>query len=340
MKSTLKLLVLSLFISSILYSCKPDDDEPPVTDTTGFEVLLLNEGQFGAGDGTLGGYDADSKTYSGEIYNEKNNEGMGNIVQSVYKHNNSFYWVINNAQKVIITNEEYVKTGTISGVTSPRQMIIHNDKAYITDLFANGVWIYDLDAGTAPSKIDISGWTDAIAMVNNEIWVAQQGGTNIFIIDPSTDMITDSISVVKSPASLVEDKNGSIWVMSQGDGTTATPTMQKIDPSTKMITSSFGLTATYPTHLKINAAKDELYYLNGDIYKFDINASAEPSTFHISTDGYNPYSLGIDPSNGDIYAADAGDFTSNSQIYRYDESGANTDVFTAGVITGNYYFLP
>ncbi len=65
---------------------------------------------------------------------------------------------------------------------------------------------------------------------------------------------------------------------------------------------------------------------------------AVPTTVFSAGASRNFYGLGVDPANGDVYAADALDYVQASHIYRYDKSGNLLGTFNAGIITGNFSF--
>jgi hypothetical protein len=176
--------------------------------------------------------------------------------------------------------------------------------------------------------------------VGYKVYAVESGGANVYMIDPYTDVIEDSINVGWAPNSIREDQNGKIWVISYGafDGSMAA-TLTRIDPSDNGIEMQWDFPTGTPSDLEINEAGDAVYFVNNDIFRMDITATSLPGGPLIAADGRTLYGLGIDEEENMIYVSDAIDFQQIGMIYRYAMDGNEVDNFTAGIIPGDFYFV-
>ncbi len=95
---------------------------------------------------------------------------------------------------------------------------------------------------------------------------------------------------------------------------------------------------TGPWRLTMNGAGDALYLLNGGVYRMAITDGALPGTPFIAAEGRNLYGLGVDPANGDVYVADAVDYTQRGRLFRNTAGGSAITDFLAGRIPNGFVF--
>lgn len=336
-------------------SCEKDDPEPPITTlippsyTNG--VFITNEGPFGSGSGTVSFYSRSNATVSNDIFDAVNLYPLGNIVQSMEIFNGKGYIVVNNAGKVeVVDATSFSSKGVITGLTSPRYFLgINNDKGYVSEWGAAGVAgaikVIDLNTKMVTSTIATGKGAEQMVMTGNNVYVACGGGYDndsvVTVINATTNAIVKSINVGANPSGLKVDANGNVWVLCSGKSDvsynyiTNTGKLVRIDASADTVDLILPF-ALKPSNMVINGAKTVLYYSSGGkIYAHSSSASTLSSTVVINR-GF--YSLGIDPTNDYFYGSDAGDYTSNGKVLRYNATGVVVDSFTVGVIPGNFCF--
>jgi YVTN family beta-propeller protein len=184
--------------------------------------------------------------------------------------------------------------------------------------------------------------------VGNMVYVACSGGFDndsvVTVISTTTNSVVANINVGANPKSIKVDANGKVWVLCSGqlDGTytflVKPAKLVRIDASTNIVDLSLPFTSTtsQPNNLVINNAKTILYYsYNGKVYS-QTNAASTLSTTAIINRNF--YGFGIDPSTDYFYGTDAGDYTSNGKVIRYNATGIVIDSLSVGVIPGNFCF--
>ena len=340
-----KFLWLIIF-SVLIFACKKDKPEQlsqGVSISNGGGVYIINEGNFQFGNAKVSYYDFASGNVTEDLFQPANQAALGDECQSVNAFNNKIYFVLNNSQKIVVVNpSNFVQTATINGFNSPRYFLpISNNKAYVTDLYADAISIVDLNSNSITGNIPLKGWTEQLLQVYGEVFVCNKKSNKLFVIDAASDKISDSISIGYGANSIQEDKNGKLWILCNGDSTkNIYASLSRINPVSHQVEQSFSFADKhdFPLRLKLNGSNDILYFINGSIYKMNITDSNLPSTAFIAKATHNFYGIGVNPVNGDLYAADAIDYVQRGIIYRYDVNGNLITSFLAGIIPSDFYF--
>ena len=171
MKHILQIAVLFI----LFYSCS---DEPVETVFFEFDtehgVFIACEGNFMYGNGSLSFYDTQSRKITNQVFYARNNAPLGDVVQSLARHGNSLFIVVNNSGKVVVADVNTVEfKGVVTGLISPRYIHIVSDrKGYISDLHAKQITIFD------PGTLKITGFIDLIGHSSEQM---VQVGSYVFV---------------------------------------------------------------------------------------------------------------------------------------------------------------
>jgi YVTN family beta-propeller protein len=339
-----KLFFYLLIISSML-SCRRD--EPPVAPIGNITigeggVYITNEGNFMFGNASVSYYDPENNSVVEDLFQSVNSTSLGDICQSMTFFNSKIYIVVNNSGKVKIVNaSNFEEQGEISGLTSPRYFLpVSNNKAYVTDLYSNSVSVVDLNSNSISGNIPCAGATEELVLSYGNAFVTNSAKEFVYVINTSTDQITDSILVSRGGNSIAEDKNGKLWVLCGGNSSLLIPpSLYRIHPVSKTVELSYSFPQNdSPWRLTMNGGNDTLYFLNNGIYKMSIEDINLPAAPFISEGTMNFYGLGIDPLTGIIYVSDAIDYVQRGMILRYQPNGILINSFLAGIIPGDFYF--
>ena len=336
------LSILSLLIP--FSGCVKDKPAGPVQQqvqlTSAKKVYVVNEGRFQTGTGTISLYDTESGDVIENFYEAQNNAQIGNIAQSLNYINGNYYIVVNNAGKIVVCDNQLKKTGQISGLTSPRYILpITNQKAYVTDLYANAISIVDLNTNLKTSQIYCYGKTEKMVQIYNKVFVTNTDRDYAYIINTLTDAIADSVFVGKNAGSIMLDKHDKVWILGSGESPASNGRLTKINAVTNQVEAFIGFGANeLPNNLCLNKTRDTLYYLNDGIFRMKISDNTLPSSAFIDKGSKNFYGIGINPNDYTIYAADAVDYTQRSNIYIFDVNGTQKSFFKAGIISNGFYF--
>lgn len=340
MRSSHHILLLAVLV--LLASCLKDKPERPVEQPTvvGTQggVYITSEGNFGWGNAKVSFYDIASGNAVEDLFEPANGVALGDVCQSMRLFNNKAYVVVNNSNKVAVVDPStFVVTATITGFNSPRYFLpVSNSKAYVTDLYANSIAVVDLNSNTITGSIPCRGWTEELVLAYGKAFVTNKSRNKVYVVDTATDQLSDSIVVGPGGNSIVADANGKLWVMCSG----GTPALFRIDPATHLVEQSFPFPSgsDSPWRLSINSSNDMLYYLNDDVFRMSITANELPAAPFIDASGRNLYGLGIEPSSGVVYVADAIDHIQRGKIFRYATDGSLINSFLVGVAPSGLFF--
>lgn len=89
-------------------------------------------------------------------------------------------------------------------------------------------------------------------------------------------------------------------------------------------------------NLVISPDKTTLYFTSGgQVFTFSPTSSSTQATLFFDK---NIYSLGVDPTSGEVWAADAKDFSSPGEVFVLDRDGKQIRSFLAGIIPVEFWF--
>lgn len=332
--------IIPILSLALLSACVKDKPQPAAASTvnlsTAKKVYIVNEGNFMNGNASVSLFDTGTNTAIENYFYTQNNTALGDVAQSITKINNEFYIVVNNSNKIVVCDENFKVKRTISGLTSPRYIQqVSNQKAYVSDLYANSISIIDLNTGTKTGTISCPGKTEQMVMLYNKVYVTNYDRDKVFVINASNNIIEDSIYVGYKASTLVIDKNDKIWVPSEEASVIPIYKIKRINPIDLSIEKDLNL-SNMPSHLCINGTKDTLVFLYNGVYKMPIDGSSLIKTVENGTKNF--YGLGVHPITHDIYVSDALDYIQKSNIYIYSSKGIQKQTFKAGINANGFYF--
>jgi hypothetical protein len=322
-------------------------------------VYIVNEGNFMYGNSSLSFYDPEAKRVYNDVFQARNSAPLGDVAQSMTIWNNLGFVVINNSGKIYVIDSKTAEfKGNVSGLSSPRYVhIVDSQKAYVTDLYARKITIFNPQTFQITGKISVNNSksefsqhsTEQMLQYKNMVFVNCWSYDNkILVIDSNKDQLVDSIEVFKQPNSMVIDKYNKIWVLTDGgfEGSPygfEQPGLLKIDAGTREIERSFRFAlGEHPLKLCINPTNDTIFYLNRHVWRMSVADKRIPERPFITSENASLYggfySLGIDPKNSEIYVGDAIDHRQNGIVHRYTPSGKLIDKFKVGISPGNFGF--
>ncbi len=359
----LSILVLLL---TTLSACMKDDelwdfDRLSVDKPQG--VFIVNEGNFTYGNASLSFYDMTTGEVLNDIFYNTNALPLGDVALSMTIKDSLAYVVVNNSGRIYVINTStFQYVGKITGLTSPRYLhFVSDSKAYVTDLYARSIAIINPLTLEVIGSIDVSNSEGGLNQHSTEQMV-QYGkyvytncwsfDNQILVIDSETDVVVDSIEVLKQPNSMVLDRHHNLWVLSDGgfEGSPygyEAPGILKIEDGSKeaILVYRFEI-GEKPSELQINGTGDTLWFLNRHLYCMPLESWADPvpDLFIESpyAQGFNGgfYGLDIDPSSSELYISDAVDFVQRGMVYRFAPNGMPLDTIRVGISPAAFCFKP
>ncbi len=349
-------IILPLFLLFLaVASCMDYDpfDKKPFN-INGNVLFITNEGNFQYGNASLSYYDMETRKVENDVFFRANGRKLGDVAQSMSIYDGNAYIVINNSGVVFVVDPRTLEIlGGISNLTSPRYVhFVSNTKAYITDLYAPIITIFNPETLQKTGTIDTKGHKSTEQMVQYGKYVftnCWSYDNKILVIDTETDQVVDEITVGVQPTSLVIDKHNQIWTITDGgyEGSPygyEGPALYKIDAATRIATKFYTFEkGKRASEVVLNGKRDTLYFISEDIWSMDVTASRVPVRPFLKSPGKNNifYGLTVDPYTSEVYVANAIDYQQQGIIYRFipqNGQAVPVDTFKVGIIPGAFCF--
>lgn len=335
--------IVGLMLLVVVSSCTKDEpDNKPHTELPDKLVLVLNEGNYTFGNASITMYDGDTDTTQQNLFRSVNDILLGDVAQSMAFSSGRGFIVVNNSGKIeVVSMNDFKSLATITGLTSPRYMLpLWDDRAYVTDLYAEKVAIIDLTTFAVTGYIDMPGWTEQLQQVEDYVYIANYDSSRVEVVDWRMDSIVAQIPVAGHPVAVVTRWDSLVYISTEkdlsGDGTATITGINTNTWQTTVLKTFSG--SGNASGMVMDTERNKLYYINGQEV---VQASLMPfsETTLLSSATANWYALNADWTGEELYITDAKDYNQNGQVIRYNIATQTTvDTFAAGVIPGRVYF--
>ena len=309
-------------------------------------VFITCEGNFGWDNASLSFYDPAARSVENEIFIRANGMKLGDVAQSMTLHKGRGYVVVNNSGAVyVIDPATFRVTGVIEGVVSPRYIHFPNDTtAYITDLYDPRITVVDSRSNRIRGRIPMNGHKSTEQMVQwgDEVFVnCWSYDDKILVVDAARETLVDSIEVGPQPSSLVLDRFGKLWTVTDGRTAGSPAALYRIDAATRRIEQTYTFAAgDHPSSVTLNGTRDTLYFINRDVWRMRVDAEELPVTPFLPYTQTTYYEVAVDPLTSEVYVADAIDYVQHGVVYRFTARGAAVDTIRVGITPGSFCFKP
>ena len=350
----MKYLIIIL-LTLLLVGCNDMYDVPrePIwndsTETT--RLLVLSEGLFNMNNSTLALVNLQTGDIDYDHFRSTKGRGLGDTGNDMKLYGSKIYITVNiSSQLEVIDALSHQSIKRIAlfnedGVArQPRYVTFCKDKAYVSCFDG---WVARIDTTT----LEIDGWAqcgnnpDNLTVCNNKLYVSNSGGLDNPFYDNSVSVIDlDSFKEIRriqvgvNPGCIATDSEGDVYVITRGDYDDEDYTLHKIDSEIDTVVESF--THLHPLKMVVHNDLAYMYsynYKSGEqwIKVFDCLTDKVINENFITDDTkiQTPFSLTINPENGDLYITEAynyvlwGDllcFNRNGQLrFRLNEIGLN-----------------
>jgi DNA-binding beta-propeller fold protein YncE len=338
----------SLFFAALwlLSSCNKSTDSPKSGSDYSKGVFVVNEGPFG-GSGTISWYNPATGEVQDSIYEKANNGArLGQFVQSLSFHNGKGYIVVNGANRIVVVDPEtFTYLDTIGGLALPRYFLpISNDIAYVSQWGADGVTgsvaRIDLNTNKVVNTTLVGSGPEKMVFLEQSryLFVANSGGYGVdstvasIAVDNNDQLVSRHvIPGQKNPCCLtVHSQSGfNPWyVMCKGYWN---------DTSEGWL----GLGFINPiTGISVPKGSDDLV-VTASAYYFTSGTAIYSNVNGAMTKLFDQpaYGLNVEPSTGNLFCADAKDFSSAGEVVVRKTDGTVVRSFRAGVAPGEIVFV-
>lgn len=336
-------IVLCHYLST---GCNEETSSDPPTTEFSYDdgLFVANQGPFGSGTGTLTYYSTD--TVIAEAYSTANTgEPLGNIVQSTTVIDTVVIVTVNNADKVVAASTSDLTKMYEITVPLPRYTTsLGNGLAAISywgeDGFSGGVAIINIHTGEVVDDVSTGNAPERMMVRDGDLWVAMSRGFSIdnrvARISLSDYSVLEYITVFDHPHTFVVDRLDRFYVICGGFTDSDDPDNNRTGGIVDLENQAGITVRNFPEQAAISSDRNTIYLLGSD--GLAIQPAGEPTQDSTLISGPY-YALGVQPVSGNIYLANAGDFTSPGSIEVYNIAGQPVETLPAGVIPGDIHFI-
>lgn len=348
--------IFFLFLTVIAFNFTSCQEDEVGSDIGSGRVISVNEGNFGAGNGSISLYDPDNETVENNVF-DKVNSKLSASIQSVSIYQDKTFIICNAADKIeIVDSETFDRVAApLAGdsLITPRYMTTAGNKAYVTvwgpygedySLNDSKVAVLNLTDYSIIKMIDTNPGPEDILAVDDKVFVANSFTNTLTVINTQTDAVDTILTINAGPTQLELDQNNMIWISTKG-GFEGTAQFISIDPENYAIGNEVdagesGVTGKFT----MNADRDSVFFLGAApypstesaVYTFSTTSPVTPASALINGNSF--YGIGIDPNSNILYIGDANAFQGEGTVLRYHTNGELIDDFPVGIAPNSFVF--
>ena len=352
MKSTSILLSLALILA--LCSCDNSLKDEPIP--VGSGTYVLNNGNWGDNDSSIGIYNPSDKTYASDMFYMANGQRLGDLAQDIICHGDELYIAINGSQTIFVTDRNLkirrqIDADKDGDRLSPRRFAVCGNDVYVT--FYEG-YVGKISGDNPVSLCKVGPNPDGIAAAGDKLYVANSGGmaypaynNTVSVVSVSSFSEIAVIEVNTNPSGVEVSSDGAyVYVSSYGNYADRPAMLEAVTVSTGEVTA-----LDYASVGAIAKGNDDILYilcsgydenwnpLPGTIYRHDMKTNRPLGAF--VTDGTlleNAYSISA-TSDGYVYAG-CSDYRNTGDIFVFTPSGTLHDTFESAGLNPGWVFRP
>lgn len=336
-------------------SCDDDDDSKtcPTPVIPRYGVYVINEGNLNKQiNGTLDflGYDVANDTYSmtDSIFEKINGRSLGGTPNDALIFSDSLLCIaVADENRIEFVNTITKKASAAVTIKQPRELAYESGSNYLyVSSYTGKVYKIDMTTRTIAGESEKVGANlEGIAVAGNKLYVCNSCNPdytynkNVVELNANTLAKNQDIEVVDNPVDVI-NAGSAIFILSMGNYADKPATVQ-------MLKDGQLSTIGNATMMAYNAYNNQLYMINAPFggdkeYKVYNLKNGQTTTFLTNPDIFSPYSLAVNPVNGDVFITsltknpDTGyaDYTADSKLYRYTSAGTLLGTYDCGVNPG------
>lgn len=232
MKIKITCLVLSL---AFLTSCEKFFENPSwnnyADNYPDNQYCVLNNGNWGSNDASLGCYERKKYTYYYKKFEEVNNKKLGDIGQDIMQYGDKIYVAVSESKTIFVLDKSFKILQQISpDGCKPRSFAARHGKVYVS-LYEG--YLGEIDTlDFSFRKVKVGRNPEGVVVFKDKICVANSGGmsypnyaNSVSVVNPTNFAVEDSLIVNLNPKSLFA-QGDNLYIHSLGDFDKVLPMLQ------------------------------------------------------------------------------------------------------------------
>lgn len=331
------------------------------------KLFMLNEGKMGSNNASVDFLRFSDGKYVRNAFAQMNPTqvlGLGDTGNDLKIHNDQVWAVINGSSLVEVFSPKDEKHIATIPVPSPRNIAFEGEYAYVTSY--SGAYyggpdilgaVYQISTKTfrEVAHIDVGYQPEGIASYKGKLFVANGGGlksdgsydNRIMVLSANPMKVEKEIPVEINLDEIYIDDAGNGYVSTFGNFWSIHSGLYAFNAASG--TASGRITGDVDVKVSCMAGTGGSVYAIGteDEWNWDPKAVKKYRFYTVSASGKatvrdfpstvtTPYSLCVNPENGDIYVGDAGDYLSPGSVICFDKNLKQKWIALAGINPGHF----
>ena len=322
------ILVIVLAMSSCT---KNLDDFGPQTDHENVvvpkteRVIVVNEGNFMFGNGSVSVINSLTADVAKQVFKSKNGYPLGDVPQSLTIYDSLGFIVVNNSGKIEVVNQsDFSSVNTITGFTSPRYLEVVSQNpltAWVTDLYANKIWIVNLETYQITGSITSTGWSENLHVWNDHVLVLNKKDSVINVFDVNSQL---KVKTIGTGMRIVDFKKwSSTQVLVLANSGTYILDLNTLNLSSQVLF----VPERNPSKLAVDTILNLAYFLQKDVFRVSKSVDKVIS----SNKGTNFYGICVNSISGELFVTNAKDYVQPGTVIKYNSTFSDSTIFEVGV---------
>ena len=231
-------------------------------------------------------------------------------------------------------------------------LAVGSGKAFVSDWMSDNIKVVDLNTLTITSSIPTGAGPEQLVVNNNKAYITNVGGfgndSTVTIVDITTNTVIKTLEVGLNPNSIISLPDGKLFVLCGGtigpDYLSGTADdvggkIVQIDPAVDTILKTVNFPqAVHPVKMTIKKESSDIYFLSGadgytgKVCKLDTMFLTNSTVINGAF-----YGVGVNPDNGNFYCGRPG-FSANSYVLRFTTAGSLIDSLLVGIGPNGFVF--
>jgi YVTN family beta-propeller protein len=325
---------LTLLLFTVLVACNTEDPEPISAYDKG--ILVLNEGNFGAGNGSMSFITENGEVSNAVFSAENGGLALGDVIQSISETDDLYLIVVNNSNVLYAIDKFDLQVEySIATLKLPRYATYQDDYGYVTEWVSftepGRVTKFDLSSGEVVGTVTLGYGAEYPSFVEGDLYVSNNFESSVSIVDSENMAVTSSISTEPSPSHIIKLENGTSWLVC-GGGYDANYAPANNGALQQL--SNGSIISTIPLNKNVSgkiATKNNLVFVFSGQTVWEVNPDT-PQITEVFTDDQvtSFYGIGIDESSN-LFMTDSKGFQSAGEVILYTASGIREASYTVGI---------
>lgn len=98
-------------------------------------AVIVNEGNFQWGNASLGQFNPETGRYEDGLYQQANNQALGDVIQEAHQIEGRYYLVMNGSNELIICDKDWQSLSRSPGLGAPKQLWYWRQSLWLSDLY-------------------------------------------------------------------------------------------------------------------------------------------------------------------------------------------------------------